>query len=272
MGNAMADIKRFEEYGNRTANDYVADLVSVITPVYNVEKYLKQSIESVLAQTYPHIEMILVDDCSKDNSAEIVRKYQQNYPRIKYYLLPHNMGAGYARNKALEIARGRYVAFLDADDVWQPEKIERQIKLMKEKKSPFSYTAIEMVDEDDILIKEKRKITKSIDYNILLVNTMIATSTVLIDRMVLGDFRMHLRRGGQDYATWLKLLRGGVVAVGVDDALVKYRVTNNSLSSKKYKSVVQIWEIQTQEEKINNLTVLKNIILWMYSSIKKYYF
>ncbi|BAL83443.1 putative glycosyl transferase family 2 protein [Selenomonas ruminantium subsp. lactilytica TAM6421] len=267
----MADIKRFEEYGNRVADDYVAGLVSVITPVYNAEKYLKQSIESVLAQTYPHIEMILVDDCSKDNSADIIRKYQQNYPQIKYYLQPQNMGAGYARNKALELAQGQYVAFLDADDVWRPEKIACQIKLMEEKKSPFSYTAIEMIDEDGKLVKSKRDVVESIDYHFLLSNTMIATSTVLIDRMSLGDFRMHLRRGGQDYATWLRLLRNGCNAVGINEVLNMYRVGHNSLSSNKLDSVRQIWEIQTKDEGIKRVIVLFHIMKWCYNSIKKYW-
>ena len=272
IGNTMVDIKRFEEYGYRTTTDYVTDLVSVITPVYNAEKYLNQSIESVLSQTYHHIEMILVDDCSKDNSANIIKKYQQKYPQIKYYLQPQNMGAGYARNKALEIARGRYVAFLDVDDVWLPEKTTRQIDLMKAKYSPFSYTAIEMIDESGNLVKGKRNVVESIDYNFLLSNTMIATSTVLIDRTVIGDFRMHLRRGGQDYATWLRLLSSGVNAVGINEVLAKYRIGHKSLSSNKFDSIRQIWEIQTKDEGIKRVIVIFNIMKWCCNSIKKYWF
>lgn len=267
----MADIKQFEEYGDRVAGDYIEDLVSVITPVYNAEKYLKRSIDSVLAQTYPYIEMILVDDCSKDNSACIIHKYQQTYHQIKYYLLPQNMGAGYARNKALELAKGQYVAFLDADDVWLPEKIACQINLMKEKEVPFSYTAIEMIDDNDNLVKKKRNVVEVIDYKFLLTNTMIATSTVVIDRKVLGDFRMHLRRGGQDYATWLKLLRKGCNAVGINETLNRYRVGHNSLSANKLNSVRQIWEIQKNDEGIGCLYVLLHIVKWCWNSIKKYY-
>ena len=256
----------------RTASDYEPGLVSVITPVYNAEKYLKESIESVLSQTYHHIEMILVDDCSSDNSAQIIREYQLKNSRIRYYLQPRNMGAGHARNKALELARGQYVAFLDADDVWIPVKIERQISLMNEKQAPFSYAAIEMVDENDDIIKRKRDVRESITYDFLLSNTMIATSTVVIDRTVLGDFRMHVRRGGQDYATWLKLLRSGYKAVGINEVLNKYRIRNNSLSSNKLSSIKQIWDIQINDEGIGYIKVLINIMKWCCNSVKKYYF
>ena len=121
---------------------YVEGRVSVITPVYNVEKYIDKTLESVFTQTYKDIEIVLVDDCSKDKSAQIIAKYQESHPEIVYFLQPQNMGAGAARNKALELASGQYVAFLDSDDLWLPEKTERQIKLMKEKCSPFSYAAI----------------------------------------------------------------------------------------------------------------------------------
>jgi len=255
----------------RTASDYEPGLVSVITPVYNAEKYLKESIESVLSQTYHHIEMILVDDCSSDNSARIIQEYRLKNSQIKYYLQARNMGAGYARNKALELARGEYVAFLDADDIWLPTKIERQINLMKNMKSPFSYTAIEMIDENNRIVKGKRNVAESINYKLLLTNTMIATSTVVINRKIIGDFRMHLRRGGQDYATWLKILRTGYIAVGINEVLNRYRVGHNSLSSNKLKSIRQIWEIQTYDEKISRFRVAIHIVKWCLNSIKKYY-
>ena len=271
IGKEMLDMKRAEDDGIRTACDYEPGLVSVITPVYNAEKYLKESIESVLSQTYHYIEMILVDDCSKDNSADIIREYQTKYSQIKYYIQHKNMGAGYARNKALELANGQYVAFLDADDIWLPNKLEKQISLMKEKKSPFSYTAIEMIDERGNLIKGKRNVVESINYNFLLSNTMIATSTVVIDRTILGDFRMHLRRGGQDYATWLRLLKSGYIAVGVNEVLNKYRIGHNSLSSNKLDSIRQIWDIQKNDERIDCIRVMLHIMKWCLNSIEKYY-
>ena len=252
-------------------NRYVEDKVSVITPIYNAEKYLRSTLESVFYQTYKNIEIVLVDDCSTDNSKSIIEELMDIHSEIIYYCQPKNMGAGAARNKALELATGQYVAFLDSDDLWLPKKTEKQIQLMKEKNSPFSYAAIEMMDEDSKTIKEKRNIRESCDYNYLLHNTIIATSSVIIDRSVLGDFRMPLRRGGQDYATWLKLLRNGTVACGFNEALVRYRVSSNSLSSNKFKSIRQVWEIQTQDEHISPISVFLNIIAFTLNALKKYY-
>lgn len=251
---------------------YTEGLVSVITPIYNAEKYLADTLNSVFAQDYKDIEIVLVDDCSKDNSAKIISEFQKSHPEIVYFLQEKNMGAGAARNKALELARGQYVAFLDSDDIWMPDKIGRQISLMKEKNSPFSYTAIEMMNENGRTTKGKRKLRETCDYKYLLHNTIIATSSVVADRGVLGDFRMPLRRGGQDYATWLMLLRGGAVACGINEALVRYRVASGSLSSNKFKSIKQVWEIQTQDEKINKFKALFNIACFTFNALKKYLF
>ncbi len=255
----------------RRPDEFVKGLVSVITPVYNAEKYLDRTLCSVFDQTYKNIEIVLVDDRSSDRSAEIIRKYQATHREIVYFLQQENLGAGYARNKALELARGQYVAFLDSDDIWKSDKIERQVDLLNEKKGSFCFTAIEMIDGDDNIIKGKRKIKEEIDYQFLLSNTMIPTSSVLIDRCTKGDFKMHLRRGGQDYATWLSLLRDGSRAYGVNEALVGYRIDGRSLSSNKFKSIEQIWEIQTQDEGIGEVKVAKHIIKWCWNSVKKYW-
>lgn len=251
---------------------YVEGRVSVITPVYNVEKYIDKTLESIFAQTYKDIEIVLVDDCSKDNSAQIIARYKEKHPEIIYFLQPKNMGAGAARNKALELASGQYVAFLDSDDLWLPKKAEKQIKLMKEKKSPFSYAAIEMMDEEGKTIKGKRNLKETCDYKYLLHNTIIATSSVIVDRSMLGDFRMPLRRGGQDYATWLSLLRNGAVACGINETLVRYRVGSNSLSSNKFKSIKQVWEIQTQDEHINKIAAAFHVGCFGFNAAKKYIF
>jgi teichuronic acid biosynthesis glycosyltransferase TuaG len=251
---------------------YTEGLVSVIMPIYNAEKYLADTLNSIFSQDYKDIEIVLVDDCSKDNSANIIMEYQKEHPQIVYYLQEKNMGAGAARNKALELAKGQYVAFLDSDDIWLPDKINRQIELMKKTDSPFSYTAIEMMDEKGETIKGKRKIKETCDYKYLLHNTIIATSSVVIDRTVLGDFRMPLRRGGQDYATWLMLLRGGAVARGINETLVRYRVASGSLSSNKFKSIKQVWEIQTQDEKINKFSAFFHVMCFGFNALKKYLF
>lgn len=258
---------------NDSEREFVKGLVSVITPVYNAEKVIGATLESIFSQTYKNIEIVLVDDCSSDNSQFAIEKYQKEHPEIIYFRQPFNQGAGAARNKALELAKGQYVAFLDADDLWYPEKIERQILLLNEKNGAFSYTAIEMIDGEGKTVKRKRKVKEQIDYNFLLKNTMIATSTVLIDRNMIGDFRMPLRRGGQDYATWLMLLRDGTIAYGINDVLEQYRIGNkNSLAGKKGKSVVQVWEIQTKQERINKIKAFLNVICFSLNALKKYLF
>jgi len=250
---------------------YNNELVSVIMPTYNLEKYIKRTLESALRQTYEKIEIVIVDDRSTDRTTYIIEELQKEYPQIVCYSQEKNMGAGAARNKALELAKGRYVAFLDGDDFWKPQKIELQLKLMKEKACPFSYTAIEMIDEDDKLIKPKRKIKEKCNYKYLLTNTIIATSSVVIDREVLGDFRMPLRRGGQDYATWLELLRDGTMAYGINEALVQYRISSDSLSSNKLKSIKQVWEIQTQDEGIGKGAAIFHVCSFAFHAIKKYF-
>lgn len=249
---------------------FVEGLVSVIIPVYNASNYIDRTLNSVFSQTYKNIEIIIVDDCSTDDTAKIIKEYEKTHSEIIYYLQEKNMGAGYARNKALELAKGQYVAFLDSDDLWMRDKIQRQLKLMKNRNCVFCYAAIEMINEKDKVIKKKRNIKETCDYDYLLHNTIIATSSVLIDRIALGDFKMSNRRGGQDYATWLMLLRDGKQAVGINEALVKYRIRNNSLSANKLKSLKQIWEIQTVDEKMRKISVIFNVLCFICNALKKY--
>ena len=186
---------------------YDNEIVSVITPVYNVGKVIGKTIESMLAQGYNELEVVLVDDCSKDNSAEVIAEYTAKYPNIVYHRQEKNGGAAVARNTALKLAKGRYVAFLDSDDMWCEGKIKRQLAFMKEKDAAICCTAMDCIDEEDKPLNSVRGVREKISYKFLLKNTMISTSTVLIDRNKTGDFQMPLRRGGQDYATWLMLMR-----------------------------------------------------------------
>lgn len=252
-------------------NSFENQTVSVIIPVYNASKYVANTIETALNQTYKDIELILVDDCSADNSAQIIENYLIDNKNIHYYLLEKNSGAAVARNKAIEIAKGRYIAFLDSDDLWYPEKLEKQLFLMKKKNAPICFTAIEMIDENDELIKSKRNVLEKVSYKFLLKNTMIATSTVVVDRKLVGNFQMPLLRSGQDYATWLLLMRNGINAYGINEALVKYRKGRNSLSSNKVKNIKKVWNIQTRYENINPLTASFNSVCYAFNAFKKHF-
>ena len=255
----------------RINNPFNNEIVSVIIPIYNSEKYISKTLDSVLNQTYKAIEIVLVDDCSIDNSKQIINEYLKKHECIAYYRLEKNFGAAVARNKALELAKGRYIAFLDSDDLWYPQKIEKQIALMKQNNISICYTAIEMIDENDKLIKGKRNVLEKVDYKFLLKNTMLATSTIVIDRKLIGNFKMPLIKSGQDYATWLLLMRNGTNAHGINEVLVMYRKGRNSLSSNKMKNINQVWNIQTKNEKINPLSATYNSICYAFNALKKHY-
>lgn len=248
---------------------YDNNRVSVIIPVYKVEKFIGRTIESVLTQEYDDIEIVLVDDCSPDNSADVIKGYQKQYPCIKYILQEKNQGAAVARNTALNAATGRYVAFLDGDDEWSPYKLKKQMAFMKGNDVAMSCTALDTIDVNEKPLGNVRTVKSSIDYSCILKNTMIATSTVIVDRNKTGNFQMPLRRGGQDYATWLMLLRNGNVCHGLNEVLTHYRVLPSSLSSNKFKSFRQVWEIQTVNEGIGRLPAFINLCFFACNALIK---
>ena len=251
---------------------YNNETVSVITPVYNVAKFIDKTLSSMVSQSYKDLEIILVDDCSKDNSAEVISRWTVKYPNIVYHKQEKNQGAAVARNTALNIAKGRYVAFLDSDDLWCDGKLEKQIAFMKEKDAAISCTAMDCIDKEDKPLNSVRKVKKKISYKFLLHNTMIATSTVIIDRNKTGNFQMPLRRGGQDYATWLMLMRHGTICYGLNEVLSRYRVMSQSLSSNKWQSIQQVWEIQTQNEGISKVVAVVNVFFFIVNASIKHFF
>lgn len=250
---------------------YNNETVSVITPVYNVAKFIDKTLSSMVNQSYKDLEIILVDDCSRDNSAEVISGWTAKYPNIVYHKQEKNQGAAVARNTALNIAKGRYVAFLDSDDLWCDGKLEKQIAFMKEKDATISCTAMDCIDKEDKSLNSVRKVKEKISYKFLLHNTMIATSTVIIDRNKTGNFQMPLRRGGQDYATWLMLMRHGTICYGLNEVFSHYRVMSRSLSSNKWKSIQQVWEIQTQNEGISKVVAAFNVFYFIVNAFIKHF-
>ena len=264
-----AGINQNDKLKHNNMRKFDNKLVSVIIPVYNAGQFLEETLRSALEQTYEDVEIVLVDDCSTDNSSEIIKEAQENYPNVIYHRQEKNQGAAVARNTALNIAKGRYVAFLDSDDLWIPEKTKWQMDDMRKRNASISFSAIDFVDENDERLKDIREVKGVIDYRFLLKNTMIATSTVIVDRAKTGDFQMPLRRSGQDYATWLMLMRDGTKAYGINEVFCHYRVRSNSLSSNKWKSIKQVWEIQTQDEKINKVFAAINVCGFVWNAFKK---
>lgn len=251
--------------------EYDNNLVSIITPVYNAEKFIAKTIQSVLNQTYKNWELILIDDCAKDDSANIIAQFIAADDRIKYYKLAQNSGAAVARNAGFQKALGRYLAFLDSDDLWIADKLEKQMDMMLKGSYPFVFSAIKMIDENDIVIKDVISVPQKVSYNTLLRRTVIATSSVLLDRHKIGNFTMPLRRSGQDYATWLMILRNISYAVGINEGLVLYRKSSTSLSSNKLKSIKQVYSIQIENEHLNLLCAGFNTLCFCFYAFKKHF-
>jgi glycosyltransferase involved in cell wall biosynthesis len=211
------------------------NLVSIVTPVYNAEKFINKCIASVLNQTYPNWEMILVDDCSPDNSSEIILEYAQKDDRIKYHKLKKNGGAGVARNQAISMATGRYLAFLDSDDFWHPAKLEKQIEFLKEKNAPAVYSQYYIFNQT---IGKPTHIVKSperVDFKKMQKNDYIGFLTFLLDTKKTGKPMMPTIRRRQDWAYKLIVFKPGFYALGIQEPLAYYRVGNESLSSNKFR-------------------------------------
>lgn len=249
--------------------EYIDDLVSIITPVYNADRFIKETIESVQQQTYKNWEMILVDDLSTDKSEEIIKSMQKEDSRIRYIKLKQNSGAAIARNIAIEKARGRYIAFLDSDDLWKYNKLEKQIKFMRENNYGFTFTSYELMSEDGTNLNKIVKVPQKINYDGLLKNTIIGCLTVVIDRELVLDFKMPLLRKGQDTATWLKILRNYPYAYSIDENLAKYRLVEGSISSNKLGALKRTWNTYRNVEKLSLIKSCYVFIYYIINAIKK---
>lgn len=251
--------------------DRIDNLVSVIIPVYKVAWIIENTIQSVQNQTYRDLEIVLVDDCSPDNSADIIKQMMVKDERIRYYKLDENSGAAVARNRAIRESRGRYIAFLDSDDMWEPDKLKKELALMKEKDCGFVYSAIKMIDKDGNVTKESTYVPERLSYRTILTRTYIATSSVILDMNKTGEFQMPLRRSGQDYATWLMLLRRVDYAYGIQEPLVRYRNSPGSLSSNKIASLKKVFSVQTKFEGINPIYAAFNTFCFGLYAFKKHF-
>lgn len=210
-------------------------LVSIITPVYNSEKFIPQCINSVLSQTYNHWEMILVDDCSVDQSKEIISYYAKKDSRIKYIRLNKNLGAGIARNKAIEASVGRYIAFLDSDDFWHKDKLEKQIAFMKKNDVGAVFSQYYIYDERKGGITHLIESPRNTNFASMQKNDYIGFLTFMIDTKKTGRPLMPSIRRRQDWAFKLIIFKSGTKAKGIQEPLAYYRVGNQSLSSNKFK-------------------------------------
>ena len=238
--------------------------VSIIVPMYNAEKFIGKTIESVLAQTYQNWEMLIMNDVSTDNSLAIVSVYAKKDERIKIVNTEKNVGVVKGRNFLIDLASGKYIAFLDADDYWHNEKLEKQIKFMKEKNASISCTEYTRVKENeekinDVIIKEE------ISYNDMLKNNYLGCLTVIYDAEKMGKRYFKELEKNEDYVLWLEIVKDVNTIYGLKENLAYYRVLDNSRSSNKVKTAKVRWEIY---RKIEKLSLLKSIYYFLHYAIR----
>ncbi len=216
------------------------NLVSIITPAYRVEKIVQETIDSVICQTYQNWELLVADDCSPDGTASVISSAANADTRVKLISCPVNGGPAAARNAALAQARGRWIAFLDSDDLWLPNKLEETIRHAVANEAALTFTGFRRISFDGGEIGRYIAVPEFLSYQDLLGNTAIATSTVLIDRRLVGDFTMK-KVYYDDFVCWLGILKQGFKAHGLDMDLMRYRVVPNSVSRNKRRSAAEVW-------------------------------
>lgn len=247
----------------------VNELVSIVVPVYNAEAFLDETIKTVLNQTYTDWELLLINDCSKDNSKKVAEKYLSD--KIKWIDMDKNSGAALSRNKGIELSKGNYVCFLDADDLWEKEKLEKQINFMRENNCAFSFTGYEFADSKGVPNGKKVCVPKTITYKQALKNTTIWTSTVMLDvnKLSKEDIYMPNVRRGQDTATWWKILKKIDFAHGLNEVLSFYRRTDESLSANKITALKRTWNLYRNVEKLNIFSSFYNFCWYCFNAIKR---
>ncbi len=224
--------------------------VSIITPAFNAEKLVQATIDSVLSQSFPDWEMLVVDDCSRDETCQVVERAGSRDSRVRLLRHTANQGPAVARDTAVQVARGRFVAFLDSDDLWLPGKLDRQLAFMAANAAAFSFTQFRRMSAFGDVVGRLITVPDTLTYEDLLKNTAIATSTVIVDRERVGHFSMP-RTYYDDYALWLQLLRPGHVARGLPEDLMRYRVMNRSVSRNKLRSAAMVWEVYRNIERLS---------------------
>ncbi len=248
------------------------ELVSIIVPVYNVRNFIVATIESVLAQTYTNWELLLIENGSTDGTREFLEQYLQEHPdeRIKCHMMGTNAGAAAARNYGMDISAGRFVAYLDSDDLWMPEKLEHQMEFMAKHQAAFSFTGYEFADSTGKGTGKVVKVPADINYKQALQNTTIFTSTVMFDTEKLPKSELHMPKvKSEDTALWWRILRSGVLAYGLQENLVLYRRSSNSLSANKIEALRRIWNLYRKEEKLGLLFSAYNFCLWAWRAVKR---
>lgn len=246
-------------------------LVSVVMPAYNAAQYVEETIRSVVAQTVTDWELIVVDDSSADDTCDLVERLAEEDSRIRLVKNAENSGVAMTRNRAMNMARGQYVAFLDSDDIWYPEKLEKQIALMKATCADIVYCSYAIINEDnekqcsDFLVPEKT------DLNAMLIKSVLSCSTVLLTREVVNQYRFSGDYYHEDYILWLRMLKDGKKAHGCTQVLAAYRIRRDSRASNKIRSAQRRWTIYRTYLRMSWIESAYYLTRYALSGVKKYW-
>ena len=249
----------------------MSEMISIITPMYNSEEFILDMIKSVQAQTYQNWEMIVVDDCSQDGGPNIVKKISKTDERIKLISQKQHSGPSYVRNVAIELAKGRYLAFLDSDDLWHEQKLNKQLNFMKKNHYAFTYTGFEKINESGKVIGTVFPYKEEVCYYDLLKSNHIGCLTVMIDLKILGH-KMYMPdiRKRQDHGFWLNVLKVIDKAYCLHEILSQYRIRKGSISINKIDNIWYQWKLYRKIEKLNIIKSLYYMAFYTYYGIRKY--
>lgn len=243
--------------------------VSIITPTSNSASFIRDTLDAILAQTYEAWELLITDDASADDTCQIVEEYMKKDPRISLFRLKKNTGAAVARNESIKHATGRFIAFCDSDDVWTPDKLEKQIAFMIENNHAFTFAPYHIIDETGNLL-DTSQTRKIVGYADLLKTCDIGCLTAMYDTEKVGKVYMPLIRKRQDYALWLRLLKVIDYAYSYPEPLGYYRLRRHSISSNKFKAIWYIWKVYRGVEKLPFWKSVYLVIVYSMHGIKKY--
>ncbi|MFD2287882.1 glycosyltransferase family 2 protein [Pedobacter petrophilus] len=224
-------------------------LVSIIVPCHNSAKFITATLNSIVAQDYPSWELIIIDDQSTDDTSTIVEKFARKYSNVQFIPLQKNMGVSNARNLGMTKASGKYIAFLDSDDIWLENKLSRQVAYMEDKKLAMTFCAYNRINEDGVTISGVTPAPFSVGYEQLLSHNMIIFSTSMVLKSVIGNLEFS-PAGHEDWIFFLQLFKKCKLGYGINEPLALYRIRKDSLSSNKLKAVVKTWKILRESEKL----------------------
>lgn len=243
-------------------------MVSIIMPAFNCEDYIGETIESVIKQSYHNWELLIIDDFSTDKTGQIVMIYSKEDPRIKYTKLEKNFGAAVARNKAVELAHGEYLAFLDSDDLWHEDKLLKQIGFMKDNDYLFTCTKYSKIDDSGKYLNRIVDVREKSTYNDILKKNP-GNSTVVYNADVIGKITIPEIRKRNDYVMWLSVIKKAGMLYGLDEVLASHRIRAGSLSKNKFSLVKFHWKVYRDIENLSFFKSLYLVIYWITISILK---